>query len=305
MSRKRITLFAAFLLTVIGGTWLLLQQRTTSPTSNRLSVVASYYPLYDFARQVGGDKVSITTITPAGAEPHDYEPTPKVLADAEHAAVFIYNGGQMEPWVAGFLSDYKHSAVKASAGIVLQSTTGEGTAAQVQDPHFWLDPVLAQQIIKNIQQGLTQADPADAAYFAQNAESYIAKLSQLDKDFRATLASCQTRTLVTSHDAFGYLARRYNLTVYAIAGLTPDEEPSAGKLAELARLVRDQHIRYIFFERLVSPRLADTIAAETGAQTLVFDPIEGVSNAAQTQGKNYLTIQQDNLASLRTALACR
>ena len=294
------------MLAVIGGTWFLLWQHTAAPATDRLQVVASYYPLYDFARQVGGDKVSVTNVTPAGAEPHDYEPTPKALADAQHAAVFIYNGGQLEPWAAGFLSDYTHTIVKASAGIALQATSDENDASkQVQDPHFWLDPVFAQQIIRNIQQGLTQADPADGAYFAQNAESYIAKLSQLDATFRTGLATCQTRTLVTSHAAFGYLAKRYNLTVYAIAGLNPDEEPSAGKLAEITQIVRDQHIRYIFFERLVSPRLADTIAAETGAHTLVFDPIEGVSDAAQAQGKNYLAIQQDNLGSLRTALACR
>ena len=132
----------------------------------------------------------------------------------------------------------------------------------------------------------------------------MAQLDQLDRDFQAGLHSCTTRTLITSHDAFGYLARRYNLHIVSIAGISPDEEPSAAKLAELSKLIRDQQLHYIFFESLVSPRLADTIATETGARTLVFDPIEGLTNEAQKQGKNYLAIQRENLHNLQTALAC-
>src|SRR5262249_49777522 len=160
--------------------------------------------------------------------------------------------------------------------IMLQAANDENDASkQIQDPHFWLDPVLAQTVVNNIRDGLSKADPADKAYFAKNAADYNAKLVQLDHDFQTGLASCQTRTIVTSHAAFGYLGKRYNLDVHAIAGITPDEEPSAAKLAELSQLVRDQHIQYVFFESLVSPKLADTIAQETGAKTLVFDPIEG------------------------------
>jgi zinc transport system substrate-binding protein len=274
--------------------------------TGQLRVVTSFYPLYDFTQQVGGQYVSVTNVTPAGAEPHDYEPSPKVLADAQEAPVFIYNGGTMEPWTGGFLSDYRHVSVKASTGVQLQSAADEDNASQqIKDPHFWLDPVLAQQIVRNIRDGLSRADPAHASIYATRATAYIKKLQQLDQDFKTGLSSCSTRSIVTSHAAFGYLGKRYNLTVYSIAGMTPDEEPSAAKLAELAQTVTDQHIKYVFFESLVSPRLADTIATETGAKTIVFDPIEGLSNADQQAGKNYLSVQRQNLANLRTALACR
>src|SRR6185369_16467104 len=138
-----------------------------------------------------------------------------------------------------------------------------------------------------------------------NAEDYKTKLTELAGRFEQGLATCQLRTIVTSHAAFGYLAKRYNIDVESIAGVSPEVEPSAAKLAELSALVKSKGIKYVFFESLVPTRLADTIAAETGAKTLVFDPIEGVSDAAQKQGKNYITIQEQNLANLRTALACQ
>ncbi|MET0779405.1 MAG: zinc ABC transporter substrate-binding protein [Candidatus Saccharimonadales bacterium] len=301
-------LASVLLVTLIVVSIVFAVHRTAVPIadSGKQQVVASFYPLYDFAKHVGGDKVSVSNITPAGSEPHDYEPSPKVLADAHKAKVFIYNGGQLEPWVNGFLGDYKNVAIKASSGINLQTTADEeNDAKQAWDPHFWLDPVLAAKIVDNIRNGLITADPANAGYYTQNAADYKAKLAALDTAYKMGLANCQIRTIVTSHAAFGYLATRYNLDVQAIAGISPEEEPSAAKLAELTQLVKDKHIQYVFFESLVSPRLAATIASETGAKTLVFDPIEGLSDADQKQGKNYLTIQEQNLANLRTALACK
>jgi zinc transport system substrate-binding protein len=307
MSIKKISASVLLLIIVVGGIFFAVHRNApTTNTSNKLPVVASYYPLYDFARQVGGDKVDVTDVTPAGAEPHDYEPTPKVLVTAQKAAVFVYNGGHMEPWTNNFLQGYKHVAVKASTDINLRQAADEdNTRATVQDPHFWLDPVLAQQIVKNIRDGFIRANPANKAYYTKNAQSYISSLAQLDTDFHDGLQTCQTRTIITSHAAFGYLAKRYNLDVASIAGITPDEEPSAAKLAELSNLIKEKHINYVFFESLVSPRLADTIATETGAKTLVFDPIEGLSDADQAQGKNYLSVQRQNLVNLRTALACK
>jgi zinc transport system substrate-binding protein len=303
---KKILLLVAFLALVISGAALLITRQQRRQSTDKLTVTASFYPLYDFARQVGSGRVSITNMTPAGAEPHDFEPSPKALADAQHSAVFIYNGGSLEPWVTGFLQDYRHTTVKASDNINLHTITDEeNSGKQAQDPHFWLDPVLAQQIVMNIQAGLSKADPAGASTYETNAARYIAKLALLDKAFQNGLKSCQTRTIITSHAAFGYLGTRYNLHVFSIAGISPDEEPGAGKLAELSQLVKDQNIHYVFFESLASPRLADTIAAETGAKTLVFDPIEGLSDAQQKQGKDYLSVQYGNLRSLRTALACQ
>jgi zinc transport system substrate-binding protein len=307
MNMKKI-LASIVLVTVIvaGVLFAINQNKSAGQDTTKLQVTASYYPLYDFAKNVGGDKVQVANMTPAGAEPHDYEPSPKALTSAQKATVFIYNGGHLEPWVNGFLGDYKKTAIKASTGINLTTTTDAANAGeQVQDPHFWLDPILAQHIINTIRDGLVTADPANKGYYIKNASEYNLKLAQLDTDFRQGLATCSIHTIISSHDAFSYLGKRYGLHIASIAGLSPDEEPSAAKLAELSQLVTSQGIKYVFFESLVSPRLADTIATETGAKTLVFDPIEGLTDADQKQGKNYITVQRENLANLRTALACQ
>lgn len=299
-----VLLLVLVVATVVAG---IMTQQKKNPPTNKLSITASYYPLYDFARNIGGDKVAVSNITPAGAEPHDYEPTPRQLAAAQKSQVFLYNGATMEQWAGKFLPDYTHTVVKASAGIALKKGSNEdgSTSTGITDPHFWLDPVLAQQIVNNILNGLIKADPADAAYFTANARAYNTKLAALDAQFATGLKTCKQHTIITSHAAFTYLGSRYNLNVLSIAGITPDEEPSASKLAQLSTLIKQNHIGYVFFESLASPKLADTIAAETGAKTIVFDPIEGLTEAAQEQGENYISVQQQNLTNLRIALGCR
>lgn len=298
MNKKQllgIVFLAAVVIAVVG--LATLQSKKRDP--DKLHVVASFYPLYEFAKQVGGDKVEVSNVTPAGTEPHDYEPSPRTLADIQQSDVFIYNGGTLEPWADKALTDYQHTAIKGSEGIQLASDNGG------KDPHYWLDPTLAVQTVNSIRDGMSQADPANKEYYSQRAAEYVLRLQQLHAEIREGLASCNSRTVVTSHQAFSYFGARYNLTVVPIAGLSPNEEPSAAKLAEITKIVQDQHIGYIFFESLVSPRLADTISQETGAKTAVFDPIEGLSDDAQAKGKNYISVQRDNLAALRTALACR
>lgn len=292
---------------LIVGT-LAVTKNQNSKTDDKVSVAASYYPLYDFAKNVGGDKVSVTNITPAGSEPHDYEPSPQQLVEAQKSKVFVYNGGTMEPWVDKFISDYKSIGVQAGSGIDFIKGSDEETGVSsedIKDPHFWLDPVLAQQIVNNISDGLIKADPKNKDYFSDRAKAYNNKLAQLDQDFKTGLATCQSHSVITSHAAFGYLAKRYNLDIVSIAGITPGEEPSAAKLADLTKLVKEKQIKYVFFESLVSPKLAETVASETGAKTAVFDPVEGVSDEDQKQGKDYLSVQRENLANLRTALACQ
>lgn len=304
--KKIIASVALVAVIAIGIFFTINRTAADNQDGSKLQVTATYYPLYDFAKNVGGNKVQVTNQTPAGAEPHDYEPSPKAVAAAQESAVFVYNGGHMEPWAEAFVSDYKNVAVKASQGInLLPAEDEEHPDEQVQDPHFWLDPVLAQQIVNNIRDGLSNADPANKAYYAQNAREYNAKLARLDADFASGLETCTSRTVISSHDAFSYLGKRYSITVASIAGISPEEEPSAAKLAELSKLAKDQNIQYVFFESLVSPRLADTIATETGAKTLVFDPIEGLLEADQEQGKDYINVQRENLKNLRLALACQ
>jgi zinc transport system substrate-binding protein len=315
MNTKKILATIVLVALVATGLFFVFRSNQQATSSDKLSVATTLYPLYEFSRAVGGDNVQATNLTPSGAEPHDYEPSPKTLVNIQRSDVFVYNGGTMEPWVDNFVRDYKHTAVKSSNGIELlhaeEEHSHEGEAEEpghaeeeIKDPHFWLDPILAQKVVDNIRDGLIKADPANKGYYTQNAKAYNQKLAKLDEDLSRGLQTCEQDTIISSHDAFSYLAVRYDLKVESIAGISTEQEPSAARLAELSNLVEEKGIRYIFFESLVSPRLADTIAQETGAKTLVFDPIEGLSDEDQKQGKDYLSVQRENLSNLRTALTC-
>jgi zinc transport system substrate-binding protein len=172
------------------------------------------------------------------------------------------------------------------------------------DPHVWVDPVLAESIVKLIREAFKAADPADAASFDANADAYLAELQALDVDYRSGLSQCASRQVVASHDALGYLAKEYGLDIVPIAGLSPDEEPSPARMASIAKLAKDAEAKYIFVEELVSPKLAQTIADEVGAGTLVFNPAEGLTPEELAAGKDYISVSRENLANLRLALSC-
>lgn len=274
-------------------------------SSNKLQIVTSFYPMYFFTSMIAGNKVDITNITPSGAEPHDYEPTTRDIALVEKSNLIVLNGGKLEAWGEKIKSDLEGKPV-----VIV--TAGEGIANQqieeggqtIQDPHVWLSPMLAKQEVEKILEGLLKADPNNKAYYQTNTNVLLQKLDDLDKEYRTRLSSCSQKSFVTSHAAFGYLAKTYGLTQVAISGVSPDEEPSSQKLAEIANFARKNNIKYIFFESLVSPKLSETIASEVGAKTLVLDPIEGVSDQDMKEGKNYLTIMRDNLTNLRLVLEC-
>lgn len=288
-----ILIFVAIVLSVV--------YFATAPKQDtqKLSVAASFYPLYEFAQRVGGEKIEVSNLTPAGVEPHEYEPSPKTLADIQKSQLLLFVGGTLEPWAEKFLPQYGNTAIRADSNIdTIQTDEGK-------DPHFWLDPIYAKQIVSTIRDAFTKADPANKSYYEHNAGLYISELDSLAADFESGLKTCDQRFIVTSHEAFSYVAKRYNLQVAAIAGLSTESEPDPSKMALITNMVKDKGLRYIFFETLVSPRLADTIAQETGAKTAVFDPIEGLSDENKQQGKNYVSIQRENLAALRTALGCQ
>lgn len=300
--RRRLVLALALLILVAGSAGCVLPRRqaATPPADNRLQVMATVYPVYEFARQVGGDKVNVRLMVPPGTEPHDWEPTPQDLAALSQARVFIYSGAGLETWVPRVLTgNMRRDAVvvEASQDVELyKSPDGHG------DPHVWLDPVNAQTMVENIRDGLIAADPANKAYYTQNAAAYEKQLVGMDAAYKDALAHVARRDFVTSHAAFGYLARRYGLNQVPIMGLAPDAEPTAETMANIVRLVRQKNIKYIFFETLVSPKLSQTIAQETGASTLVLNPLEGLSAQDMAQGKNYLTVMHDNLVNLVRAL---
>lgn len=274
--------------------------------SDKLQIVASFYPLYFFATEIGGEKADVTNIVPAGAEPHDYEPTPQDVVKMENSRLIILNGGGLETWkdnIQKNINPKKTEIVVAGESLATQFVTENGQTGL--DPHIWLSPVLAQELVDKIAQSFAQVDPANKDYYNTNANALKNKLTQLDTQYRQGLNNCAKKDIITAHAAFGYLASAYDLRQVSIAGLSLDAEPSSSQLANIAKFARDNNAKYIFFESLASPKLSETIATEVGAQTLVLNPIEGLSEEDLSAGKNYLTVMQDNLTNLRTALECQ
>jgi zinc transport system substrate-binding protein len=272
------------------------------PPSGKPLAVASFYPLYDFARQVAGDRAEVLSLVPPGVEPHDWEPSPQSVMEVQKARLFVYNGAGFEPWVAKLALDAaggRTLLVDATRGLELVTIDG------AVDPHVWLDPVLAQAQVEIIRAAFEQIDPGGGAAYADNARALTARLVRLDEMFAAGLADCARRDIITSHTAFTYLARRYRLTQVSVMGLAPESEPSPAELAAIATLARRRQARYIFFETLVSARLAETLAREIGARTLVLNPIEGLTREEAAAGKDYVSLMAENLANLRTGLGCR
>jgi zinc transport system substrate-binding protein len=257
-------------------------------------VVAAFYPLAFAAQSVGGPSLHVRNLTPAGAEPHDIELTPKDVAAVQTASVVLYLSHGFQPALEHAVREASGERVDVLQDLDLRA--GVGDEAGKTDPHVWLDPVLYAQIVRRI--GAALGRPRAASRLAERVDA-------LDGAYRKGLAHCARREFVTTHAAFGYLAARYGLKQIAITGLDPESEPSAHRLASLAKLVRRDHIRTVFFEQLVSPKLAQTVAREAGVGTAVLDPIEGLTPSEESKGASYLTLMRQNLAALRKELECR
>ena len=266
-----------------------------STLNKNLQVSASFYPLYFFSSQIGGNKATVRNITPAGAEPHDYDPTTQDIANIEKGDMLVLNGG-VEAWG----DKIKDNLVGTNVKVVVVGEEGK----MMKDPHIWLNPELAKKEVEKITEGYISIDPANTNFYKKNKTTLDKKLDQLDSEYKAGLTNCQSKDIITSHAAFAYLAQRYGLNQVAISELSPDEEPSAQQLTDIVNYAKKNNVKYIFFESLVSPKLSETIANEIGASTLVLDPLEGISDDGIKQGKNYFTVMENNLKNLQTALSC-
>ncbi|MHB8651781.1 MAG: metal ABC transporter substrate-binding protein [Minisyncoccota bacterium] len=303
MEKQTIVVLVLALVGVMGLIGLAPHQGKSNST--KLPVVASFYPLYFFAHEIGGEKADVSLITPSGSEPHDYEVTAQDMARIEDSKLLVINGDGLEPWadnITKMIDPARTRIVTASKGIAL-SKIDEG-GGQVLDPHVWLSPKLAVRIVDTVAEGFAATDPANAAYYQSNAAVLEVKLRALDEAYQTGLAHCADTNIITAHAAFGYLAQAYNLHQVAIAGLSPDAEPSPKALADIVLFARSHSVKYIFFESLVSPKLARTVASEVGAKVLVLNPLEGLTKEDIAAGKDYLTEMRANLANLIIALQC-
>lgn len=290
------------------------QPADTAAGDGRLRVLTSFYPMYDFACKIGGDCIDVTNMVPSGTEPHDWEPSTNDLKNLEKADVFIYNGADMEPWADDLLVSRSDTlrVVEASENVELRTTDGEHEHAHEHedadhhhgdfDPHVWLDPENTKIEMEAIRDALCAADPENSTVFQSNYEKYAAELDALDKAYSDTLSPLPNRTIVVAHEAFGYLCDAYGLTQVGIEGLSPDSEPDPGRMAEVIDFVREHSISTIFFEELVSPKVAEAIASETGAQAKMLSPLEGLSDEQAAAGADYFSVMHDNLAALMEAL---
>ncbi|MCZ2860985.1 metal ABC transporter substrate-binding protein [Blastococcus sp. VKM Ac-2987] len=287
-----------------------------------LDLVAGFYPLEWAAARVGGDRVSVSSLTAPGAEPHDLELTPQDVAGISDADLLVYlSGFQAAVDEAAGSQAGDHSWDAAEVADLTLTTTGhdhehaeeehadeehaEGEHAEgeeVPDPHFWLDPTRLADVGDALAAQLTELDPDGADTYEQNAAALREDLQALDEEMTDGLQNCAVDTLVTSHDAFGYLADRYGFEVIGISGLDPTTEPSPAALAEISDLVAERDVTTVYTEVLIDPAIAETVAAEAGVQTAVLDPLEGLTD--ESAGDDYLAVMQANLAALQEGQSC-
>jgi zinc transport system substrate-binding protein len=264
-------------------------------------VVATIFPNYDFVRQVAADRVELRLLLPPGTEAHSYEPSPSDMARISKAAMFVFTGEHMEPWAVDLVKgagSRKLVVVDTSAGITLAQGQGQF------DPHIWLDPTLAAQMVSTIAEALVRMDPAGAEVYRKNAEAYRAKLLDLDGRITAGLQGAKRRMIVYGgHFAFGYFARRYKLDyVSPYRGFSPDSEPTPAAVAELLRTLKSTGSTTIFFEELLEPRVARVLAESSGAKLVLLHGAHNLSREELDSGVTYLGIMEANLHKLREAL---
>ena len=288
-----------------------------SDGGDRLDVVAGFYPLEWAASRIGGDRIEVSSLTAPGAEPHDLELTPQDVAGISDADLLVYLGGfqsAVDEAAGSQAGDHAWDAAEA-ADLSLtaeehEHEEGEEEHAEEEhadgeesaDPHFWLDPTRLADVGDALADQLAEIDPDGAESYEQNAVALREDLEALDAEMTDGLTGCGVDTLVTSHDAFGYLASRYGFEVVGVTGLSPSTEPSADQLAEIADLVTERGVTTVYTETLVDPSIAETVAAEAGVRTAVLDPIEGLTD--ESAGDDYLAVMRADLATLQEGQAC-
>ncbi|KDR63024.1 metal ABC transporter substrate-binding protein [Streptomyces albidoflavus] len=300
----------------------------------KLAVTASFYPLEFLVEQIGGDHVDVTTLTGPGVEPHDLDITPRQTGQMSEADVLLYLRG-LQPAIDKAVDQAGvKNTVDAADLTTLEahgSSSGDGhdhgegdghdhgeeeghDHAEEEgdghdhgdsglDPHVWLDPVKYAEMADGVGEALQKADPDHAADYRKNTEALTGKLKKLDQNYRDGLKNTDTRTFITTHAAFGYLAERYGLDQESIAGVDPESEPSPARMKELQKIAAQEKVTTVFFETLASDRTAKVLAEDTGLRTGVLDPLEGITD--KSQGDDYLEVMEANLAALKKALGAK
>jgi len=292
-----LMLLGIFLFSAFGCTD---NQEVSSP-KGKIQVYTSIYPIYYLTSRVAGNAAEVKELLPAASDPHSWEPSPKDITELQEAQVFIYTGAGLEPWAQDVADSLEGSGTKV---LEILSTLYKGNSSQ-KDPHFWLDPLLAQKAAEAVKDLLVDADPNNRSAYENNYQKLASELEALHGEYTKALSQCSIKEFVVTHSAFGYLAERYGLKQISIMGISPESEPSPARLAELAEQLKDKNIKYIFTEPFISPKAAEILGEETGAKLLVLNPIGSLTKEQQKEGKDYMILMRENLEQLKVALECK
>lgn len=304
------TVLVSILLTACGS-----EEKKEASADDKIQVMTTFYPMYEFTKEVVGNKGDVELLIPAGTEPHDFEPSAKDLAKISDSDVFVYNSPELETWTENLtdtIDTDKTKIIQAAKEIELMDGAehdheddhdhDDHDHEHELDPHVWLDPALAIKEVETIRDQLSKKYPDDQTTFEKNAASYIDELKALDAEYQTAFKDAKNKTFVTQHAAFGYLAKQYGLTQEAISGVSPDQEPSPSRLSELKHYVDDHQVEVIYFEENASSKVAETLSKETGVKLAVLNPLESLTEKQIKAGENYLSIMRENLTALKQAI---
>lgn len=316
MNRIKNLLVVLFLVAIALVLLLSCQKKDSKQTEKkRLIVVTTLFPLYDFSKNIGDKYAEVILLLPPGVEPHGFEPRPEDILRINSANLFVYTGKHMEPWSEKILKGLDNQSVvvvDTSKGITMIEDKGHshehrhGHTHEI-DPHIWLDFENAKKMVDHILYGFIKVDHEYADTYRKNAESYKAFLTELDRKFKKELAACKTRYFIHGgHYAFGYLAKRYGLNyISAYHGFSPNTEPSAKRLSELIKKMKQYNTKYVFYEELISPKVAEVISKESGAELLKLHAAHNLTKEEFNKGVTFLELMEGNLANLKKGLQCQ
>ena len=305
---KKIYLLLISLL--IGGNIIGCSKEVTNINNeHKITVYTTIFPLYDFVKNIGKDKIDLNYIIPPGTEPHDYEITPKSMKDIQNADLLIKNGLGIDRFADKIQSESDLSIVVASEGIDPLSYSDEHNNKNKKernhgeyDPHIWLDIDLAIKECENIKNALIEADEDNKSYYEHNYNEYIKSLRALQNNYNEELKDLQNKKIIVSHDAYGYLCKKYDIEQVSVTGITPNQEPSLSKISEIIDFSKENNIEYVLFDGLVNPKVAQTIANEANIKTDILYSIDGITKSDFDNNEDYISLMKKNLKTLKLVL---
>mgnify|MGYP003800057887 FL=1 len=290
-------------------------QQTKDPGRNdkKLNVIATIFPVYDFARHIGGDKITLTMLLPPGTDAHHYELKPDDIIKVTNADVFLFTNFELEQWAYKIIGasdkNTRLQAVETGNGAMMLRLNKEEDEHEAHpagfDPHIWLDMDNAQKMVDNITSAFIKKDPRNSDYYLKNAGDYKRQLADMDQKYRTTLAACKTRTVLhAGHWAFAYLTSRYHLKYIAAYNVFADAEPAPQKIFALIDQIKNENVSHVYYEDMMNPRLAKTIARETGTGLLKLNNGHDVTRTDLEKGETFLALMEKNLVNFQKGLQC-